>query len=118
MENALLTTFQIHLQRCLSIPHFSVSWYKKAMDNPVMFTKPTIFSMNPATGQARCAGEVGDELMIGKETMLNMISQASGTSYLAALLEKLDLFLALASEYFPEMLNRIDRPIVLDSGEL
>ena len=28
--------------------------------------------------------------MIGKETMLNMISQASGTSYLAALLEKLD----------------------------
>lgn len=56
-----------------------------------MFTKPTIFSMNPATGQARCAGEAGDELMIGKETMLNMISQASGTSYLAALLEKLDL---------------------------
>ena len=48
-----------------------------------MFTKPTIFSMNPATGQARCAGEAGDELMIGKETMLNMISQASGTSYLA-----------------------------------
>ena len=32
--------------------------------------------------------------------------------------EKLDLFLALASEYFPEMLNRIARPIVLDSGEL
>ena len=59
-----------------SIPHFSVSWYKKAMDNPVMFTKPTIFSMNPATSQARGAGEAGDELMIGKETMLNMIRQA------------------------------------------
>lgn len=59
-----------------SIPHFSVSWYKKAMDNPVMFTKPTIFSMNPATGQAKGAGEAGDELMIGKETMLNMIRQA------------------------------------------
>ena len=53
------------------------------MDNPVMFTKPTIFSMDLATGQARCAGEAGDELMIGKETMLNMISQASCTSYLA-----------------------------------
>ena len=47
-----------------------------------MFTKPTIFSMNPATGQARCAGEVGDELIIGKETMLNMISQASGMQIL------------------------------------
>lgn len=59
-----------------SIPHFSVDWYKKAMDNPVMFTKPTIFSMNPATGRAKGAGEAGDELMIGKETMLNMIRQA------------------------------------------
>ena len=59
-----------------SIPHFSVDWYKKAMDNPVMFTKPTIFSMNPATGRAKGAGEAGDEVMIGKETMLNMIRQA------------------------------------------
>lgn len=59
-----------------SIPHFSVDWYKKAMDNPVMFTKPTIFSMNPATGRAKGAGEAGDELMIGRETMLNMIRQA------------------------------------------
>ena len=46
------------------------------MDNPVMFTKPTIFSMNPATGRAKGAGEAGDEVMIGKETMLNMIRQA------------------------------------------
>lgn len=59
-----------------SVPHFSVSWYKKAMDNPVMFTKPTIFGMNPATGTAKGAGEAGDELMIGKETMLNMIRTA------------------------------------------
>lgn len=59
-----------------SVPKFGIEWYKKAMDNPVMFTKPTIFSMNPATGQAKGAGEAGDELMIGKETMLNMIRQA------------------------------------------
>lgn len=100
-----------------SIPHFSVSWYKKAMDNPVMFTKPTIFSMNPATGQAKGAGEAGDELMIGKETMLNMIRQAV-TEQNAALLDKLDLLIALLSEFFPEVLDKLDRPIVLDSGEL
>lgn len=99
------------------IPHFSVSWYKKAMDNPVMFTKPTIFSMNPATGQAKGAGEAGDELMIGKETMLNMIRQAV-TEQNAALLDKLDLLIALLSEFFPEVLDKLDRPIVLDSGEL
>lgn len=59
-----------------SIPHFSVSWYKKAMDEPYMFTKPTLFDMNPATGTAKGAGEAGDEVMIGKDTMLNMIRQA------------------------------------------
>lgn len=99
------------------IPHFNVSWYKKAMDNPVMFTKPTIFSMNPATGQAKGAGEAGDELMIGKETMLNMIRQAVAEQN-AALLDKLDLLIALLSEFFPEVLDKLDRPIVLDSGEL
>lgn len=59
-----------------SIPHFSVSWYKKAMDEPYMFTKPTLFDVNPATGTAKGAGEAGDEVMIGKDTMLNMIRQA------------------------------------------
>lgn len=100
-----------------SIPHFSVSWYKKAMDNPVMFTKPTIFSMNPATGQAKGAGEAGDELMIGKETMLNMIRQAVAEQN-AALLEQFDLLIALLNEFFPLLLDKLDRPIVLDSGEL
>lgn len=59
-----------------SVPKFGIEWYKKAMDNPVMFTKPSIFGMNPATGNMRGAGEAGDEVMIGKETMLNMIRQA------------------------------------------
>lgn len=99
------------------IPHFSVSWYKKAMDNPVMFTKPTIFSMNPATGQAKGAGEAGDEVMIGKETMLNMIRQAVAEQN-AALLDKLDALLILLSEYFPEMLKVMDRKIYLDTDAL
>lgn len=99
------------------IPHFSVSWYKKAMDNPVMFTKPTIFSMNPATGQAKGAGEAGDEVMIGKETMLNMIRQAVAEQN-AALLDKLDALLILLSEYFPEMLKVMDRKLYLDTDAL
>lgn len=99
------------------IPHFSVSWYKKAMDNPVMFTKPTIFSMNPATGQAKGAGEAGDEVMIGKATMLNMIRQAVAEQN-AALLDKLDALLILLSEYFPEMLKVMDRKIYLDTDAL
>ena len=60
-----------------SLPSFDIEWYAKAMDNPVMFTKPTIFGLNPMTGMGRGAGEAGDEVMIGKETMLNMIRQAA-----------------------------------------
>ena len=100
------------------IPHFNVSWYKKAMDNPVMFTKPTIFSMNPATGQAKGAGEAGDELMIGKETMLNMISQAVGERN-RELIETLEFWFGAIidafGEFFPQFANQ---QIVLDSGEL
>lgn len=100
------------------IPHFSVSWYKKAMDNPVMFTKPTIFSMNPATGQAKGAGEAGDELMIGKETMLNMIAQAVGERN-RELIETLEFWFGAIidafGEFFPQFANQ---QIVLDSGEL
>lgn len=100
------------------IPHFSVSWYKKAMDNPVMFTKPTIFSMNPATGQAKGAGEAGDELMIGKETMLNMIRQAV-TEQNKEMIEELDYLFdklfKILSQYFPLFSNM---KIVLDTGTL
>lgn len=60
-----------------SVPKFSIKWYKKAMDDPIMFSKPTIFDMNPVTGQAKGAGEAGDEIMIGKDTLLNMIRQVT-----------------------------------------
>ena len=60
-----------------SVPKFGISWYRKAMDEPYLFTKPTLFDVNPATGTARGAGEAGDEVMIGKDTMLNMIRQAA-----------------------------------------
>lgn len=59
-----------------SVPSFGIEWYKKAMDNPVMFTRPTIFGMDPITGNVRGAGEAGAEIMIGRDTMLGMIKEA------------------------------------------
>lgn len=94
-----------------SIPHFSVSWYKKAMDNPLMFTKPTIFGVN-GKGQPMGAGDAGDEVMIGKETMLNMIRQAvadESSSYLGQIL-------ALLQRFFPEILAIMERPLKWDDA--
>ena len=101
-----------------SIPHFSVSWYKKAMDEPYMFTKPTLFDVNPATGTAKGAGEAGDEVMIGKETMLNMIRQAVSLETGEIVKALYDLFYKLfdiLGQYFPEFANM---KVVLDSGAL
>ena len=100
-----------------SIPHFSVSWYKKAMDEPYMFTKPTLFDVNPATGTAKGAGEAGDEVMIGKDTMLNMIRQAVAAEN-SALAEKFDQLISLLNEFFPAILKAMGRAIVLDDGTL
>lgn len=49
-----------------SLPHFSVSWYKKAMENPYLFTDTTLFG----------AGEAGDEMMYGKKALMNDITEA------------------------------------------
>ncbi len=98
-----------------SIPHFSISWYRKAMNEPMMFTKPTLFDVNPMTGTARGAGEAGDEVMIGKDTMLNMIRQAVAMEN-AALLERFDMLIELLGEFFPQILDKMNRQIVLDSG--
>ena len=101
-----------------SVPHFGVDWYKKAMDNPFMFTKPTIFGVNPLTGTAKGAGEAGDEVMIGKNTMLGMIREAVAgeignmTEMLNTILDKI---FRLLSEYLPDLANM---SMVLDSGVL
>ena len=58
-----------------SAPKISVDWYKKAMDNPYMFTSPTIFDYNPVSG-AKVAGEAGDEMMYGHDNLMNDIETA------------------------------------------
>lgn len=100
-----------------SMPKFGISWYKKAMDNPIMFTKPTLFDFNPANGTARGAGEAGDEVMIGKNTMLNMIREAvalenANISYMFERLIKLLEF------YMPELIKNMAKNIYLDTGVL
>lgn len=59
-----------------SIPSLSIEWYAKAMDNPFLFTKPTVFGVG--TGLVG-AGEAGNELMYGHDSLMRDIEQASGS---------------------------------------
>lgn len=57
-------------------PNVSISWYAKAMDDGMMLNKPTIFGMSP-TGTLLGAGEAGSETIVGTQSLMDMISQAS-----------------------------------------
>lgn len=57
-----------------SIPHFSVSWYKKAMDNAMLLNDATIFGMSGNTFLG--GGEAGPEVVSGADTLMKMITKA------------------------------------------
>ena len=100
-----------------SAPHFSVSWWKKAMDTPYMFTKPTLFDVNPWTGEAKGAGEAGDELMYGKDSLMNDIATAVATQnniIVDALQDLFNQMFSIFEEWFPQFKGQL----VLDTGVL
>ena len=57
-----------------SIPHFSVDWYKKAYENPLMFTAPTV--LGTAGGWKGFGDGAGGEIVIGRETAYAWIRDA------------------------------------------
>lgn len=59
-----------------SVPHFSISWYRKAMDNAMLLSNPTIFGM--MNGNLLGGGEAGQEVVAGTNTLMRMIQDAVG----------------------------------------
>jgi TP901 family phage tail tape measure protein len=95
-----------------SVPHFGISWYKKAMEDPWLFTKPTLFDVNPVTGTAKGAGEAGNEMMYSHSKLMEDIRNASGTADLG---DKIDRLIDLLMKYLPQLANM---QVVMDSGTL
>ena len=61
-----------------SVPHFSISWYKKAMEAGMILNGPTIFGMK---GNSLLAGgEAGAEAVVGVNSLMSMIQKAVGNA--------------------------------------
>lgn len=56
-----------------SIPHISVEWYKKAYDNPWLFTSPTVVG-----GKGFGDGGGSGEIVYGRDALMRDIAQAKG----------------------------------------
>ena len=99
-----------------SVPKLAIDWYAKAMNAPMLLTKPTIFGMNP-NGSLLGGGEAGSEVVSGASTLMNMIQSAVGaeTSGLISIFSQL---VSILNEYFPEIIDRMEKEIVLDDGTL
>ena len=60
----------------LGLPKIEVAWYSKAMKNGMILDEPTIFGASG--GKLLGAGEAGSELIIGTNSLMDMIAKASG----------------------------------------
>ena len=59
-----------------TMPNISVSWYKKAYDQPMLLNDPTIFGY--AGGKMLGGGDgAGGELIVGWDQLINRLSEAS-----------------------------------------
>lgn len=57
-----------------TIPKLGVEWYAKAMDNGVVFDKPTVI---PTADGLKGFGDRGREVVIGESALMRMIKQAT-----------------------------------------
>lgn len=100
-----------------SVPHFGISWYKKAMEDGMIMNQPTIFGYNAKSNQFLAGGEAGSETVVGTDSLMTMIRAAVGEEN-TALLEKIERIITILEEYFPQMIKAMVQTIVLDSGVL
>ena len=94
-------------------PKVNVEWYAKGG----VMTKPTLFGVNPATGNPMVGGEAGAEAIAPIDTLQQYVSSAvkAETGELAHTMNRMyDLLVA----YLPSIRDNMDRPLVFDTGAM
>ena len=97
-----------------SIPHFSVQWYKKAMNNGMILNSPTIFgqSGNHLLG----GGEAGPEAVVGVSSLMDMIQNAVSSTQLAADTGNITIPVYIGGNLIDELIVSAEQRRALRSG--
>lgn len=96
-----------------SVPSFSIDWYGKAMNDPMIMESPTMFGIN-SMGEVMAGGERGSEVVSGTDTLMRMIAQAVASqngNVVEAVYGLRDVLL----HYLPQLANM---QLVMDSGAI
>lgn len=98
----------------VKIPKISVDWYAKAMQNPYLFTAPTV--MQTPYGMIG-AGEAGNELMYGHDSLMRDITAANAANNealingvyqaMSAALEQADLKVVIGRREFARIVREV-----------
>ena len=98
-----------------SAPHFSIQWYKKAMDEGMILNAPTIFGA--AGGKLLGGGEAGPEAVVGAGSLRSMIQEAvaSQTATLATALGG-DTYVYIGEQQLDAIIQKSNQRVTLRSG--
>ena len=97
-----------------SIPHFSVQWYKKAMEGGMILNSPTIFgrSGNNLLG----GGEAGPEAVVGVGSLMDMIQSAVSNAQMTADSGNITIPVYIGGNLIDEMIVTAQQRRALRSG--
>ena len=101
-----------------SVPHFSIDWYKKAMDDGMIMSQPTIFGYNAKSNQFMAGGEAGSETVVGTQSLMDMIRVAVDRNNADLIDEVHELHVGM-NNLMELLYNKLSGlKVVMDTGEL
>ena len=101
-----------------SVPHFSIEWYKKAMDDGMIMNQPTIFGYNAKSNQFLAGGEAGSETVVGTQSLMDMIRVAVDRNN-TDLIDEVHALHVGMNDLMGLMYNKLSSlKVVMDTGEL
>ena len=101
-----------------AVPTFGISWYKKAYENAMVLSNPTIFGYSPASGKMLGGGEGnGNEVVAGEAHLMGMIQDAvaAQNESLATYLQEL---IDMLADYLPQVIAASGHDIVTNDGAI